>query len=64
MSLRRFVPNVKIVLLHLLQLYPYTEEAGVLIGARRQTNLVPSLADIAWIEGDEEDDEGHFDRPR
>lgn len=46
------------------QLYPYTEEAGVLIGARRQTNLVPSLADIAWIEGEEEDDEGYFDRPR
>ncbi|KAK5604311.1 hypothetical protein CRENBAI_019658 [Crenichthys baileyi] len=46
------------------QLYPYTEEAGVLISTRRQTSLVASLADIAWIEGDEEDDEGYCGRPR
>ncbi|XP_014871131.1 mitochondrial fission regulator 1 isoform X1 [Poecilia latipinna] len=44
------------------QLYPYTEEAGVLIRAKRQTNPVASLADVAWIEGDEEDDEGYFGR--
>lgn len=53
-----------------LQLYPYTEEAEVLIRAKRQTNLVASLADVAWIEGDEEDeedeedDEGYFGRSR
>ncbi|KAM4718518.1 mitochondrial fission regulator 1 [Anableps anableps] len=46
------------------QLYPYSEEAGVLISARRQSGLVASLADIAWIEGDEEEDDGYFGRPR
>uniref|UniRef100_A0A3B5LU56 Mitochondrial fission regulator n=1 Tax=Xiphophorus couchianus TaxID=32473 RepID=A0A3B5LU56_9TELE len=38
-----------------------------LIRAKRQTNLVASLADVAWIEGDEEDeedDEGYFGRSR
>ncbi|XP_054893931.1 mitochondrial fission regulator 1 [Poeciliopsis prolifica] len=46
------------------QLYPYSEEAGVLIRAKRQTNLVASLADVAWIEGGEEDDEGYFGKSR
>ena len=46
------------------QLYPYTEDAGVIIGTRRQNGLVASLADVAWIDRDEEDDEDHFDRPR
>ncbi|KAM9713086.1 mitochondrial fission regulator 1 [Menidia menidia] len=45
------------------QLYPYAEDAGVIIGAQRQNGLVASLADVAWIVGDEEDDEGHFGRP-
>nr|XP_046226590.1 mitochondrial fission regulator 1 [Scatophagus argus] len=46
------------------QLYPYTEDAGVLIGARRQNGLVASLADIGWIDRDDEDDEDYFGRPR
>ncbi|XP_032360379.1 mitochondrial fission regulator 1 isoform X1 [Etheostoma spectabile] len=46
------------------QLYPYNEDAGVLIGSRRQTGLVASLADVAWIDRDEEDDEDSFGRPR
>lgn len=47
------------------QLYPYSEDAGILIGARRQNGLVASLADIGWIDKDEEeDDEDYFDRPR
>ncbi len=48
----------------LSQLYPYTEDTGVLIGARRQDSIVASLADIAWIDRDEEDDEDCFGRPR
>uniref|UniRef100_A0A3B5LU51 Mitochondrial fission regulator n=1 Tax=Xiphophorus couchianus TaxID=32473 RepID=A0A3B5LU51_9TELE len=37
------------------------------VRSKRQTNLVASLADVAWIEGDEEDeedDEGYFGRSR
>ncbi|XP_037311194.2 mitochondrial fission regulator 1 isoform X1 [Pungitius pungitius] len=45
------------------QLYPYNEDAGVLIGARRQSGLVASLADVAWLDrNEEEDDEGSFGR--
>ncbi|XP_044031586.1 mitochondrial fission regulator 1 isoform X2 [Siniperca chuatsi] len=46
------------------QLYPYNEDAGVLIGTRSQNGLVASLADIAWIDRDEEDDEDFFGRSR
>ena len=50
-------------LLFLWQLYPYNEDAGVLISERRTDGLVASLADIAWIDRDEED-EGYFSNPR
>lgn len=43
------------------QLYPYSEDAGVLIAARRQNGLVASLADVAWID---EEDEDSFSGPR
>ncbi|GLD54779.1 mitochondrial fission regulator 1 [Lates japonicus] len=48
------------------QLYPYAEDAGVLIGARRQNCQVASLADVGWIDRDEEgeDDVDFFGRPR
>ncbi|XP_035511529.1 mitochondrial fission regulator 1 isoform X2 [Morone saxatilis] len=46
------------------QLYPYNEDAGILIGTRRQNGLVASLADIAWIDREEDDDEDFFGRPR
>lgn len=39
------------------QLYPYTESAGILIGSRRQNFEVASLADISWIDEEEDDDE-------
>lgn len=48
----------------LWQLYPYTEDAGVLIGSRKQNCLVASLADIAWIDRDEEKDEDYFGSTR
>lgn len=38
------------------QLFPYSEDAGVLISTRRQGGLVASLADVAWIDRDEEED--------
>lgn len=50
--------------LPLWQLYPYSEDAAVLIGARKQNGLVASLADIAWLDQNEEDDEDYFGRPR
>ncbi|KAM4534118.1 mitochondrial fission regulator 1 isoform 2-T2 [Odontesthes bonariensis] len=46
------------------QLYPYSEDAGVIISTRRQNGPVASLADVAWIVRDEEDDEDHFDSSR
>ncbi|CAG04195.1 unnamed protein product [Tetraodon nigroviridis] len=46
------------------QLYPYNEDANVLIGERRKNGFVASLADIAWLDRDEEDDEGYFVNPR
>ena len=53
--------------LSLSKLYPYSEDAGVLIGARRQNCQVASLADIGWIDRDddeeEDDDEGYIGRP-
>ncbi|KAG7225050.1 hypothetical protein INR49_014505 [Caranx melampygus] len=46
------------------QLHPYTEEASVLQGVRRQNCQVASLADIGQIDRDEEDDgEEFFGRP-
>uniref|UniRef100_A0A3P8TRT7 Mitochondrial fission regulator n=1 Tax=Amphiprion percula TaxID=161767 RepID=A0A3P8TRT7_AMPPE len=42
------------------QLYPYTEDAGVLIGNTRQNNLVASLADIAWLDKDDDDDDEDY----
>ncbi|XP_028288805.1 mitochondrial fission regulator 1 [Parambassis ranga] len=39
------------------QLYPYTEDAGILISSRRQKGLVASLADIAWLDKAEEEDD-------
>uniref|UniRef100_A0A1A8CHQ0 Mitochondrial fission regulator n=1 Tax=Nothobranchius kadleci TaxID=1051664 RepID=A0A1A8CHQ0_NOTKA len=47
------------------QLFPYTEGTGVLIGTRKQHSFVASLADIAWIDGEEEedDDEGCVGNP-
>lgn len=57
--------NVKHGGFSLSQLYPYTEDTGVLIGAKRQDGLVASLADIAWIDRDEDDDDEDFSgRPR
>lgn len=47
-----------------VQLYPYNEEAGILICGRRQNGFVASLADIAWVDRDEEDDEDYFGNPR
>ncbi|XP_071341343.1 mitochondrial fission regulator 1 [Trachinotus anak] len=50
------------------QLHPFTEDAGVLTGARRQNCQVASLADIGWIDREEEEeeegDEDYFGRPR
>lgn len=46
------------------QIYPYSEDAGVLISERRANGFVASLADIAWIDRDEEDDEGYFSNSR
>ncbi|KAK7879046.1 hypothetical protein WMY93_030799 [Mugilogobius chulae] len=46
------------------QLYPYTEDAGILFAAKRQPGLVASLADVGWIDRDDEDDADYFDRPR
>lgn len=48
----------------LRQLYPYNEDAGILIGGRRQNGFVASLADVAWIDRDEEGDEDYFGNPR
>ncbi|XP_017261872.1 mitochondrial fission regulator 1 isoform X2 [Kryptolebias marmoratus] len=45
-------------------LFPYNEDAGVLIGTRKKTSLVASLADIAWIDRDEEDDDDYLGRPQ
>ncbi|KAJ3611746.1 hypothetical protein NHX12_021760 [Muraenolepis orangiensis] len=44
------------------QLNPYTKDTGYLRPPSRQSFLVASLADIGWI--DREDDEDYFDRPR
>ncbi|XP_061821358.1 mitochondrial fission regulator 1 [Nerophis lumbriciformis] len=47
------------------QLYPYTEDAGVL--SRKNNFAVASLADVSWIDQDEEeeeDDEDNVGRPR
>ncbi|XP_063340432.1 mitochondrial fission regulator 1 [Pelmatolapia mariae] len=46
------------------QLYPYHDEAGVLIGSKRQNCLVATLADVAWIDRDEDDEDDYFSRPR
>uniref|UniRef100_A0A3B4BLF8 Mitochondrial fission regulator n=1 Tax=Periophthalmus magnuspinnatus TaxID=409849 RepID=A0A3B4BLF8_9GOBI len=46
------------------QLYPYTEDAGILFAAKRQPGLVASLADVGWIDGDDEDDAHYLGRPR
>lgn len=46
------------------QLYPYSEDSGLLIGTRRQPGLVASLADVALIDRDEEEIEDSFGRPR
>lgn len=48
----------------LWQLYPYSEVAGVLISERRTNGFVASLADIAWVDREEEDDEGYFSNSR
>ena len=49
--------------LTLCQLHPYNEEATVL--NRMQNGLVASLADVGWIDRDEEDlDEDYFGGPR
>lgn len=46
---------------HLLQLYPYSEDAGVLISStRRQNGFVASLADIGWIDREEDEDDEDF----
>uniref|UniRef100_A0A3Q2WZ58 Mitochondrial fission regulator n=1 Tax=Haplochromis burtoni TaxID=8153 RepID=A0A3Q2WZ58_HAPBU len=37
---------------------------GVLIGSRRQNCLVATLADVAWIDRDEDDEDDYFSRPR
>lgn len=47
---------------HSSQLYPYTEDTGILFSARQQNGFVASLADIAWIDRDDEDDEDYFGR--
>lgn len=44
------------------QLYPYTEDAGILFAAKRKPGLVASLADVGWIDRDE-DNEDYFDGP-
>ncbi|XP_028290397.1 mitochondrial fission regulator 1 [Gouania willdenowi] len=49
------------------QLYPYTEDVGVSISITRPEGLVASLADVGWIDrdDDEEEEEGnYFGRPR
>lgn len=47
------------------QLYPYSEDAGVLISTRKQNGFVASLADIGWIDREEdEDDDDFFGRSR
>ncbi|XP_029698424.1 mitochondrial fission regulator 1 [Takifugu rubripes] len=46
------------------QLYPYSEDAGILISGRRQNGFVASLADIAWIDREEEEDEDYYGNPR
>lgn len=33
-------------------------------GTRRQNSLVATLADIAWIDRDEDDEDDYFGRPR
>ncbi len=63
-SLACFLSKSWLWLFSVWQLYPYSEDAGVLIGSRRQNGVVASLADIAWIDRDEEDDEDLFGRPR
>lgn len=42
------------------QLYPYSEDAGVLISTRRQNGFVASLADIGWIDREEDEDDEDF----
>lgn len=42
------------------QLYPYSEEAGVLISTRRQNGFVASLADIGWIDREEDEEDEDF----
>lgn len=42
------------------QLYPYSEDAGVLISTRRQSGFVASLADIGWIDREEDEDDEDF----
>lgn len=46
------------------QLYPYSEDAGILISGRRQNGFVASLADIAWLDREEEEDEDYCGNPR
>ncbi|KAM9416969.1 mitochondrial fission regulator 1-like [Salvelinus alpinus] len=49
------------------QLNPYTEGGSVLNSAGRQNGLVASLADVVWIDREEEEDENDwfgFGRPR
>lgn len=46
------------------QLYPYTGDAGVLFGTRRQHGLVASLADVGWMDRHYADDEDYLDGPR
>lgn len=46
------------------QLYPYSEDAGLLISTRRQPGLVASFADVALIDRDEEGTEDFFGGPR
>ncbi|XP_034006736.1 mitochondrial fission regulator 1 [Trematomus bernacchii] len=45
------------------QLYPYNEDAGILIGGSRPSGLA-SLADVGWLDRDEEDEEEFIGRPR
>lgn len=51
-------------LFFLWQLYPYSEDAGILISGRRQNGFVASLADIGWIDREEEEEEDYYGNPR
>lgn len=55
-----FCANVEQGCRFLSQLYPYSEEAGVLISTRRQNGFVASLADIGWIDREEDEDNEDF----